>query len=178
MPGPITGLQQAFQRIQGENPDVGPVSLSQSSPNSLSGLLMAIRNAEAFINPFTGNITYDPAQAAGMSPTEQDQMLTHELTHSRQAQQTPWYQTLWDSITGSNSVPKGATGSVGNTPYYWKPDEMEAFQAERDRATRLGLPNYRDPVTGMGDITLAAPRANSKPQGSPNAGGAGGVQNR
>ncbi len=35
---------------------------------------------------------------------------------------------------------------------------MEAYQAERDRAARLKLPNYQDPVLGTRDINLPAPR--------------------
>ena len=146
-------MQRALAKVLGEMPDVKPVTASPSD-SSMLGKLMMPRATEATTNPFTGNISYSPTGMQGMQSPEIEQTVAHELTHSRQAQSTPWYKTLFGAYAPDVKIPAGIKpGSVLDNPYLWRPNEMEAFQAERDRATRLGL-NLPDPVTGARDIIL------------------------
>ena len=152
-------MQQAYQKVSGEMPGVKKVSVSPSGGSILSKMFMP-RGAYAVTNPFTGNITYNPDVMAGLSRDEMENVLAHEMTHVKQTQNTPWWKTAMEipaSLFGiDEKVPEGAD-STHNDPYYWRPREMEAFQAERDRAERLKLPYFRDPISGMGDIDLRAP---------------------
>lgn len=123
-------------------PDVKKVKVSPRESSFLTRFMMP-RGATAVTNPFTGNITYNPEVMAGYTPDELEQVIAHELTHVRQTQNTPWWKTA---------------GEIFSMPfeeeYYKRPREMEAYQAERDRATRLKLPNMVDPVHGTRDIYL------------------------
>jgi hypothetical protein len=146
-------MQRALAKVLGEMPDVKSVTASPSD-SSMLGKLMMPRATEATTNPFTGNISYSPTGMQGMQSPEIEQTVAHELTHSHQAQNTPWYRTMLDAYKPDAKVPQGITpGSVLDNPYLWRPNEMEAFQAERNRAMRLGL-NMPDPVTGARDIIL------------------------
>src|SRR5262245_11211460 len=151
-------MQRAYKKVAGEMPDVKPVSVSPGT-GILSKLFLP-RSAQAVTNPFTGNITYDPAAMAGIDPNEMENTLAHELTHVRQTQNMPWYKVLGSMISPVESTPDIASGSM-NSPYAWRPSEMEAFQSERDRTLSHHLPNMRDPQTGMGDIQLVRPRKKS-----------------
>jgi hypothetical protein len=145
-------MQRALRKVQGENPDVKPVSIS-SSDSSLMNRLFAPKGAMATTNPFTGNIHYNPKQLQGIGQDELENTVAHELTHSRQAQNTPWYKTVAGLFSPDETVPQGAPSSM-DTPYHWRPQELEAFDAERARTLSHHLPWMRDPVTGMGDIQL------------------------
>lgn len=146
-------MQRALAKVLGEMPDVKPV-IATSSDSSMLGRLMMPRGAEATTNPFTGNISYSPTGMQGMQSPELEQTMTHEMTHARQAQNTPWYKTLFNAYMPDMKVPQGISpNSVMNNPYFWRPNEAEAFQAERDRAMRLGL-SIPDPVTQSRDIIL------------------------
>lgn len=146
-------MQRALTKVLGEMPDVKPVTAT-ASDSSMLGRMMMPRGAEATTNPLTGNISYSPTGMQGMQSPEIEQTMAHELMHTRQAQSTPWYRTLLDAFKPDVRVPQGIpSGSIMDNPYLWRPNEMEAFQAERDRATRLGL-NVPDPVTGARDIIL------------------------
>lgn len=150
-------MQRTLAKVQGEMPDVKRVTVTPSDSSFLSRLMMP-RGAEATTNPFTGNISYSPTTMRGMDPMGMEQTMTHELTHSRQAQNTPWYRTMLDAFKPDITVPSGITsGSVMDNPYLWRPNEMEAFQSERDRVKRLGL-SMPDPVTGARDIILPKSR--------------------
>lgn len=146
-------MHRALTKVQSEMPDVKPVTLSPSSSSLLSGFMMP-RATLATTNPFTGNITYSPEANYGVGDSEMEQTMAHELTHSRQAQNTPWYRTLLDAYKPDAKVPQEITpGSTLDNPYLWRPNEMEAFQTERNRAMNQGL-DTADPVTGARDIML------------------------
>jgi hypothetical protein len=84
-----------------------------------------------------------------------DDLMTHELTHTQQAQNNSWWQQL--KQTYSNAPPTGLSPSSPiNNSYSWNPQEMQAFQNERNQ--NVLTPGYRDPQTGMGDIPLPKPR--------------------
>lgn len=151
-------MQRAYAKVAAEMPDVKRVAVTPSNQSWMTRIFMP-RGSQAVTNPFTGNITYNPDAMQGMAPEDIEQALAHELTHVRQTQNMPWYQKVASLFTDNPGVPAGISGSSPlNDPYYWKPSEMEAFQTERDRATRMKLPWYRDPVLGTGDIMLPSPR--------------------
>ena len=151
-------MQRAYAKVSGEMPDVQRVSVTPSTSTFLTRLMMP-RGANAVTNPFTGNITYNPDMLQGVDDNERQQILAHELTHVRQTQNQPWYKILGNimsqNVTGEDKPPAGVS-SILNDPYYWRPNEMEAYQAERDRAQRLNYPHYADPMTGGQDINLPA----------------------
>lgn len=151
-------MQRAYAKVAAEMPNVKRVAVTPSGQSLLTKLFMP-RGSQAVTNPFTGNITYNPEAMQGMNDFDLEQALTHELTHVGQTQNMPWYQKIASLWTDNPGVPAGISGSSPlNDPYQWKPSEMAAFQAERDRATRLKAPWYRDPVLGSGDIMLPSPR--------------------
>lgn len=149
-------MQRAYQKVSKEMPNVKPITVSPSNLSLLTKLFTP-RGANAVSNPFTGNMTYNPSmiQDMGYSPFDQEQITAHELTHSGQTQTTPWYKTLGEIFSRDEKVPQGIRpGSTLNNPYYWRPRELEAYQAERDRATRLKQPDYVDPILGTRNIQL------------------------
>lgn len=152
-------MQRAYSKVSGEMPDVKHVSVSPRSASPLTSWMMP-RGSMAVTNPFTGNITYDPAMFQGQDSNEQEQMLAHELTHVRQTQNTPWYKIVGGMFQRDAKVPEGVGASSPlNSSYQWRPNEMEAFQTERDRADKNKIPNYVDPVLGSRDIMLpSAPK--------------------
>lgn len=155
-------MQRAYQKVAGEMPGVKPITISPSSA-SLATKIFTPRGANAVSNPFTGNMTYNPnmINEMGYNDFDKEQIIAHEMTHTAQTQDMPWYKKLgdiWSQQMGEtlhNTVPKEIPqNSVLNNPYYWRPHEQEAYQAERDRAARLHTPNYVDPILGTRDIPL------------------------
>lgn len=166
-------MQRAYAKVSAEMPNVKRVQVSPRQSSLMTSLFMP-KGAYAVTNPFTGNITYNPEMFEGQTQDDIEQTLYHELTHAGQMQNTPWYghlkevgsqmldnvSTLWGG--NEDKVPAGISASSPlNSPYYWRPREMEAFQAERDRATRNKIPNYVDPVLGTRDIPLFPDRKKS-----------------
>lgn len=161
-------MQRAYAKVAAEMPDVKPVSVSPSGAHWYTSLLTPKR-AYAVTNPFTGNITYNPETMADQSQQDMEQTIAHELTHTKQTQDTPWTSMLGDvgkhilnnvsTMWGGNEdkVPAGVRqSSPYNDPYYWRPREMEAFQAERNRASKMGL-SAPDPIDQSRDIMLPGP---------------------
>lgn len=145
-------MQRAYQKVSGEMPDVKKVSVSPRESSIMTRMFMP-RGANAVTNPFTGNVSYSSEMMKGMNPEELEQVIAHELTHVRQTQNTPWWKTAAEIVSPDEKVPAGQTFPK-NDPYYWRPREMEAFQAERDRAVKNKTPNYVDPILGTRDIQL------------------------
>jgi hypothetical protein len=150
-------VQAARLKILAEMPDVNQ-GVTVSPSNKFWDTLMGIpRNAAAVTSPFTGNVSYNPDLISSMSQDELENTLTHEFTHTKQAAAEPWYSIAKKMfMPHPNMVPEGAKGPYDNN-YYWNPDEMAAFQAERDRSSRLKL-NTSDPVYGSMDIPLPKTR--------------------
>lgn len=156
-------MQAAFTKVKGEYPDIKPVDLSPST--SFLSKWMMPKNSLATTNPLTGNIMYDPNMMQGQSQTDIEQTLAHELRHSQQAQQTPWWQSLYQQIMpGPNVPPDVPANSPLNSPYHWRPAEMDAFQAERDRAMKNHL-SVTDPETGAMDIPLPSMKTRQRYMG-------------
>lgn len=131
-------------------PDVSNVSIE---PAGFFGKLLG-GQAIATTSPWTGNVTYNPDIMSKLRPEEVENTLTHELTHSRQILGTPAWQRPINVI---KSLLPGF-----DEPYYQRPREMEAWQAERDRSMRLGLRDMTDPQTGGQDIELPPPSRRRK----------------
>lgn len=142
-------------------PDVRQ-SVSVSPTNQWMDRLLGIpKGTVATTNPFTGNISYDPTLMGAMGQDELENTLAHEFTHTRQQQAEPWYKVAQRMfMPHPNMVPQGATGQF-DTNYYWNPDEMEAYQTERDRASRLKQ-NVPDPVYGSTDIPLPSMKSRNR----------------
>lgn len=152
---PIAG---SIARVRKEMPDVAGVSIEPQG--AIMGTLA--RGGQAHTSPF-GNVTYNPSALQGLSSDELDNVFTHELTHSRQAQREGLGEkamTFWQSI-----APRWAGGrdypTAGGDPRNFSPAELEGFQAEKDRSLAKGL-NLPDPITGERDIMLPDPALEAK----------------
>lgn len=154
-------VQAARAKVLGEMPDVRQ-DVSVSPTNQFMDRILGIpRGTVATTNPFTGNVSYDPTLLGGMGQDELENTLTHEFTHTRQQQAEPWYKVAQKMfLPHPNYVPEGAKGPYDNN-YYWNPEEMQAYQAERDRASRLKQ-NVSDPVYGSMDIPLPSMKTRKK----------------
>lgn len=137
-------------KMKQEMPDVGDTSVS---PMGWIGQHLAGR-ANAITNPFTGSIYYNPnqMQSEGMDQNGVDNVLAHELTHTRQIQDRPWYERLTAPLQGLTR----ATRSYDE--YAHSPEEAEAFQTENDRTLNQHLPS-------PGDIQLPTPPKRKGPNG-------------
>jgi hypothetical protein len=154
--GPSPGLMEnSIKKIRGENPDLANTSIEPVG--WLGRMLMG--SAEAITNPWTGNVSYDPNKMQQLSPNENENILTHELTHARQVGNTPYLQRLM-------GVGRSMLGM--DDSYYDRPRELEAFQSERNRTLSQKLPDMKDPVTGRGDIQLTRPKRRNPIAPSPN----------
>lgn len=139
--------------VQRDMPDVANVPIEPMGwfGSALAGLKGALSGGQvqALTNPFTGSVSYDPAQTDQMAEPEIENMLTHELTHSRQAKGSSWLQTLVGALKPAE-------------PYGQQSDELQAFQAENDRAlaqhqTPGQMPNFQGGgFRQRSDITLPA----------------------
>lgn len=130
-------MKRVFAKIQGEMPDV-----KANPPRSNQNLPM---NQAARTDPLTGNVDYNPFVLQTMSPDDREQTLTHEMTHVGQRQEHPIMSVL------KSFLPQG--------PYHQRDNEMEAFQAERNRSLSHHL-SVADPESGATDIQLPPIRRN------------------
>lgn len=143
-------VQRAYDNVAKGMPDVQPVTLTAGQGNAPTG-----KPAIASVNMFRGdNISYDPAQVDQLSDPELEETLTHEMTHVREAQQTPLLQRVYNAYFAKHDVPAEVKGTVLDDPYYWNPVEQRAFQAEREKMGASGRGLQRDPMTGAYDIYL------------------------
>lgn len=147
-------MQRAYSKVSKEMPGIKPISVSSSTSGMLSKIFTP-RGANAVSNPWSGNMIYNPSMLEGVNQFDKEQIVAHEMTHTGQMQDMPWYKKIGEMLFNRGNVPEGipATSNLNN-PYYWRPHELEAYQAERDRATRLKVPDYVDPITGRRDIAL------------------------
>lgn len=144
-------LAKSIAKIRKEMPDQANTPIE---PQGFFGRMFTNPQARATASPWTGNVSYNPEAMSQLTPDQADNVFTHELTHSRQVQQMPYLQRLMG--VGRAMIP-------GMEENYWqRPRELEAYQAEKDRSTRLGLPNMEDPISGARDIELPAPSQRRK----------------
>lgn len=142
----LTRVQQAYEAMRGEVPGLQPTHV---------GLGALPEHIYAETDP-SGNVSINPALLGGQSDAELQETMLHELTHAQQAQATPWYQKAYERLapTARPQVPASMKGTQLDDPYYWKPDEMAAFQAEKDRMVQSRRPNQQSAMTGRKDIYL------------------------
>jgi len=133
---------KSIQRVRQEQPDQARTPIE---PTGWLGKLFGGK-ATATASPWSGDISYNSDNMNNLSQDQSDNIFTHELTHSRQIQNTPYLERFTNAL---KSIIPGM-----DEDYHNRPREMEAYQAERDRSSRLALPNMADPVTGRRDIEL------------------------
>lgn len=139
---PVTVEQQialAKQQMQKEYPTEYADAPSVAPMGWLGRTLN--RGSQAVTNPFTGSVYYNAPALEGQSQEGINNILAHELTHSRQIHDMPWTQKLGLPFQGL------LRGFSGNNDYYNRPEELEAFQTERARTGKYQL-NEPDPITG------------------------------
>lgn len=146
-------LDRAYGEAQRQMPGLKPVKVG------LGGGMPSRHEAETSM--FSGNVTFNQDRLDDLSDPELAETMTHELTHARQAQNTPILQKFYNRVFGSGpdeEVPAEAKGGSLDDPYYWRPRELEAFQAERERMGKSGRSLQRDPMSGHYDIFLPPER--------------------
>lgn len=143
-------IKIAMSKMRQEMPEeMGKANVSSAGP--IGRFLM--KGAFASTSPWTGNVTLNPDALNDLSQDEINNTLAHELTHTRQVSQMPFYQRLGSVLAG---IPENL--GISGQPYNLRPREMEAFQTERDRSLRKHL-SVPDPQTGSRDIELPNERA-------------------
>lgn len=124
-------MKRVLDKVQAEMPNV-----KNKGMTSNQNLPM---NIAARTSNLTGNIDYNPFVLQTMSPDERENTITHEMTHVGQRQEHPIMSLIRQILP--------------QPEYQQRDDEMQAFQAERNRslAKRLSVP---DPQSGATDIQL------------------------
>jgi hypothetical protein len=140
-------MEQGIAIARRENPNLAPVQ----TYGPLSRLMMP--NANAYTSPGR-QIYLNPATMTGFNPEEVADTLTHEQTHVNQMQERgygPTREFLNTIFGGSNEI------------YGQRPDEIEAFQSEQRRQSRMGRtpgvkPSFQtgEMMVPRGDIQLPA----------------------
>jgi hypothetical protein len=134
-------IAKAKAKLALEMPDVAGIPIEPQG--MLDKLAAQIKGAMiggqvgAVTDPKTGAITYSQTALQGHSQPEIEDILAHELIHSRQAKANP--QGILQTIGGLF----GPHFSYGQDPA-----EMEAYQYEHDRAAR----EHRSPTPGQPDF--------------------------
>ena len=136
--------QQGIDIARKEMPGMAPVQ----PYGFFSRLLSSGNNAYAGLG---GDRIYMNTQSmAGHTPEEVADTLTHEQTHINQQAQRGYGPTgeFLRNLLQGNPIP---------LPYGQRPDEMEAFQAERQRQARMGrMPSAYPSFTNPGQWTQPA----------------------
>lgn len=144
-------MQQGIDIARKENPNMAPVE-----PYGFFSRLMQPK-AQGYVVPGGSSIYLNPNQLQGQSPQDVADTLTHEQTHIQQNQQSPYGPTM--QFLRAMLMPQ-------NTPYGQRPDEMEAFQNEKNRRYAMdrpqtGIASFQNPTESyvpQGNINLPAAR--------------------
>ncbi len=114
-------IQKGIDIAKKENPNVGDVK--QFGP--ISNILMS--NALGYTSPGQ-SIYVNPSQMAGSNPQDIADTVLHEQKHVDQMK-----------ARGNSSIHELLSEMFGyKEPYYQRPDEMAAYQLEKDRRQRMG----------------------------------------
>jgi len=129
-------MEEGIQIARKENPNLAPVQ----SYGLLSRLLQP--RAQAYTSPGR-SIYLNPSTLQGQSPQDVADTITHEQQHVSQMGNRGYGPTreLLYQMFGSD-----------NLPYHQRPDEIEAFQAERLRRSRMGRPQTVTPSFSTGQF--------------------------
>jgi hypothetical protein len=115
-------VQQGIDIARKENPNLAPVE----TYGPISRLFSS--RAQAYTSP--GKTIYlNPDAMQGQSPQDVADTITHEQAHVNQMNQRGYGPT--------RELLSELTSGIG-TPYHQRPDEMEAYQAEKLRRAKTG----------------------------------------
>jgi hypothetical protein len=142
-------MEQGTAIARREMPRMAPVE-----PYGLASRMLGPRGALGYTSP-GGNIYMNPATSQGQSPQEIADTLTHEQEHVNQQKNSPYGPTMKFLMDALSS----------NEPYHRQPEEMAAFQAEKQRRSNMGRMQSPIPSFSTGefytpqDINLPLPKA-------------------
>lgn len=125
-------MQQGIEIARKENPNLAPVE----PYGFFSRLVPGMKEAMGYVSP--GSTIYLNPEQKGQSPQDWADTLTHEQEHVNQKKQAgvgPTMQLINQML--------GRTSGQG-LHYGQKPDEMGAFQAEKERRSRMN--RWQSPV--------------------------------
>lgn len=125
-----SALEQAISFVRRRMPDVANVpfaEMTEERPSSAPNRLV-----EAEYEPFGKKVNYSK-RILDRTPEDLYGTVAHELTHARQYKDRGLFRRLYDALMG---------GAESNLPYNQRGEELEAFQAENDLRTELGLPGW------------------------------------
>ena len=142
-------MQQGVEIAKREMPGMAPVE-----PYGLASRLLGPRGALGYTSP-GGSIYMNPATSAGQNPQEIADTLTHEQEHVNQQKASPYSPSvkfLMDMLSSRE-------------PYHRQPEEMAAYQAEKERRVSMGRSQSPIPSFTTGefhipqDINLPLPKS-------------------
>lgn len=164
MPNPTDPrVQAALAKVRQEMPGItGPLDVSPSPGILPSSLLPGSDMTPVMTTDSSNRINYSPSMISNMNSTDLENTLAHELTHvgqNQQNEQLPWYQKVLNMFQPSPTEPQvpapiRGTGTNLDNSFYWRPNEMEAYQTMKDRALKQRQPFQSDPMTQRMDIYL------------------------
>jgi hypothetical protein len=137
-------MEEGVRIAQKENPNLAPVK-----PYGFFSKLLQSPQAQGYTSPW-GGIYLNPQSMQGLSPQDVADTITHEQTHVGQIV-SPTRELLNKFLPPSE-------------PYYRRPEELAAFQAEKERRARMGRPQTAAPRFDTGsdyipqDISLPSPK--------------------
>lgn len=148
--GPSAGL---LQRIFGSTPmtpemeegiNIARREIPGMAPVQSYGLLSRLMQPQAMGYTSPGQTIYlNPRTMQGQSPQEVADTLLHEQTHVEQMKRRghgPVREFMHEAFGGSRE------------PYHRRPDEIEAFQAERQRRARMNRMQTATPSFTTGEM--------------------------
>lgn len=112
-------VQEGISIARKENPNLAPVSMY----GPVSKLIQP--NAQGYTSP-AGTIYLNPNQTVGMSPQDIADTLVHENVHAQQMSGRNPLLEFFHELMSSG------------TPYGQRPEELAAFQAEKERRAMQG----------------------------------------
>jgi hypothetical protein len=137
MPDINSQIEQAKQALKTQG---YPVDQGDIQPMGFLDKLMGNdKRTYATTSPWTGKVSYSPETLGTLGQNDINSTLAHELTHTKQVQNLPFMDRMVNGL--KSFLPQPA--------YHDRPNEQEAFQAEKD----YGLANH---IPQEGDINLPA----------------------
>lgn len=142
-PNMVEGMNIARKEI----PDLAPIETY--------GYLSRLTHPNTMGYASAGNTIYlDPRTNAGQTPQEIADTITHEMEHVKQNRNDGYGPTM--RFLRDMFIPQ-------NLPYAQRPDEMAAYQAEKQRRSRMGrmqsaMPSFEGGFYMPHDVNLPAPK--------------------
>lgn len=133
-------MQEGINIAKKEMPDMAPVQ-----PYGFFSRL-AQPSAMAYANP--NGIYLNPRTNAGQTPQEIADTLTHEQEHIKQSKASGYSPTI--QLLKRMFSPSADS----KLPYHQRPEEMAAFQAEKDRRYKMGRSQTAVPSFTTGNFFI------------------------